>query len=257
MTKVISVISGKGGVGKTTVVSNLGTVLSGLGKNVIVIDGNVTCANLGIHLGMPAVNPVTLNDVLREDAFITQAMYRHKEGFSIIPASIGDIEANYGGLKHQISRLLGSADIILIDAAAGVSGEAEAAIDASDEVILVTNPEYTAVLGAVTAKKLALAKKRKLLGVIINKSRSEKYEMSAKEVGLFVDLPVLATIKNHRKVREAIACRTPVVVYSPHSAASVQLKNMAYKIVGQEPPKESIVDKVKMLLEKEVTVSLG
>lgn len=257
MTKVISVISGKGGVGKTTIVSNLGTAISRLGRSVVVIDGNVSCASLGIHLGMPAVNPVTLNDVLKNDAFITQAMYRHKEGFSIIPASIGDIEANYGGLKHQISRLLGSADIILIDAAAGVSGEAEAAIDASDEVVLVTNPEYTAVLGAISAKKLAEKKGRILLGVIINKSMSEKYEMSAKEVELFVDLPVLAVIRDHRKVRESLACRTPVVVHSPYSVPSVQIKNMAYKILGEEPPRESILDKAKMLLEKDVTVSFG
>ncbi|MFH1126772.1 MAG: AAA family ATPase [archaeon] len=255
MTKVISVISGKGGVGKTTLVSNLGAALVNLEKNVIVIDGNVTSANLGIHLGMPAVNPVSLNDVLKEDAFITQAMYRYKEGFTVIPASIGEIEANYGGLKNQISRLLGNSDIILIDAAAGVSEEVEAAIDASDEVILVTNPEYTAVLGAISAKKLALKKNKKILGTIINKRMSEKHEMSAKEVELFLELPVLATIRNHRKVREAIAYRTPVVVHSPHASVSKQIRNIAYKLLEQEPPKESVVDKIKTFLQKDIRLS--
>ncbi len=256
MTKVISVISGKGGVGKTTIVSNLGTSLAQIGKNVVVIDANVTGANLGIHLGMPAVNPVTLNDVLRDDAFITQAMYRYKEGFSIIPASVGEIEANYGGLKNQMSRLLGSTDIILIDAAAGVSEEVEAAIDASDEVLIVTNPEYTAVLGAVTARKLAREKDKKLLGVIINRKMSEKHEMSVKEVELFLELPVIATIKDHHKVREAIAYRTPVVVHAPHSSVSRQIKNVAYKIAGEEAPRPSVVDGIRAFLGKSISLSL-
>lgn len=255
MTKVISVISGKGGVGKTTLVSNLGAALVNLEKNVIVIDGNVTSANLGIHLGMPAINPVSLNDVLKEDAFITQAMYRYKEGFTVIPASVGEIEANYGGLKNQIFKLLGNSDIILIDAAAGVSEEVEAAIDASDEVILVTNPEYTAVLGAISAKKLALKKNKKIMGTIINKRMSEKHEMSAREIELFLELPVLATIRNHRKVREAIACRTPVVSHSPHASVSKQIVNIAYKMLEQEPPKESAVDKIKTFLQKDIRLS--
>ena len=255
MTKVISVISGKGGVGKTTVVSNLGTSLAQIGKNVVVIDANVTGASLGIHLGMPVVNPVTLNDVLRDDAFITQAMYRYKEGFSIIPASVGEIEANYGGLKNQISRLLGNTDIILIDAAAGVSEEVEAAIDACDEVLIVTNPEYTAVLGAVTARKFALGKNKKLLGVIINRRMSEKHEMSVKEVELFLELPVIATINDHHKVREAIAYRTPVVVHAPHSSVSRQMKSIAYKIAGEEAPRPSVMDGIKAFFARSISLS--
>lgn len=255
MTKVISVISGKGGAGKTTLVSNLGAAFSAQGKNVVVIDGNVTNANLGIHLGLPAVNPVTLNDVLREDAFITQAMYKYKEGFSIVPASVCEIEANHGGLKNQISRLLGNTDIILIDAAAGVNDEVEAAIDASDDVLLVTNPEYTAVIGVLTAKKLAEKKNKNVLGIVVNKAMSEKYEMSIKDIELFTGLLVLATLLNHHKVRESIACRTPVVIHSPHSAVSRQINRLAYRVLDLEPPKESLMDKVKGLFERSIMLS--
>ncbi|MCK5452598.1 MAG: AAA family ATPase, partial [Candidatus Aenigmarchaeota archaeon] len=88
MTEIISVVSGKGGVGKTTLVSNLAVALTKLGGKVLVIDGNVSGANLGIHLGVPSVYPVSLNDVLHKDAFITQAIYRHASGFNIIPASL-------------------------------------------------------------------------------------------------------------------------------------------------------------------------
>ena len=77
MTEIISIISGKGGVGKTTLVSNLAVSLTKTNAKVLVIDGNVTGANLGIHLGVPSVYPVSLNDVLNKNAFITQAIYRH------------------------------------------------------------------------------------------------------------------------------------------------------------------------------------
>lgn len=256
MTKVISVISGKGGVGKTTLVSNLGAALSELEKNVLVIDGNVTGASLGIHVGMPAVNPVTLNDVLKDGAFLTQAIYPCKAGFKVIPASVGEIEANFGGLKEQVSKLLGDTDIILIDAAAGVSEEVHAAIDASDHVLLITNPEYTAVLGAISAKKLAEEKGKKVLGVIVNRTRHEKHEMSAKSIETMTEVPVLAVIKDHRKVREAIACRTPVVAHAPNAAVSRQIRMLAHKILDREPPAESLTDKVKALLDRDLVLSL-
>ena len=89
MTRILSVVSGKGGVGKTTLVSNISASLVKAGKNVLVIDGNVTGSNLHIHLGIEATdNMITLNDVLEDKAFITQAIYRHPLGFSIIPASL-------------------------------------------------------------------------------------------------------------------------------------------------------------------------
>ena len=64
MTKIISVLSGKGGVGKTTMITNLATALANKGKKVIVIDANVTAPNLAIHLGIPTASLITLNDVL-------------------------------------------------------------------------------------------------------------------------------------------------------------------------------------------------
>ena len=63
MAKVYAIISGKGGVGKTTSTINLGTSLNKLGEDVIIIDGNLTTPNIGIHLGAPIV-PITLNHIL-------------------------------------------------------------------------------------------------------------------------------------------------------------------------------------------------
>ncbi|MBS3051549.1 MAG: P-loop NTPase, partial [Candidatus Aenigmarchaeota archaeon] len=72
MTRIIAVVSGKGGVGKTTMVANIGTALSKLGKNVIILDANLTTPSLGMHLGVP-LYPVTLHDVLKGRANIKDA----------------------------------------------------------------------------------------------------------------------------------------------------------------------------------------
>jgi len=116
-----------------------------MGQSVLVIDGNISGASLGTHLGVPDDARITLNDVLKTGGFVTQAVMRHPAGFSIIPAEIGDINEQLGGIKHYLGNFIGNYDHILIDAAAGVNKEVEAAVDASDEVLIVTNPELPAI----------------------------------------------------------------------------------------------------------------
>ena len=87
MTRIIGVVSGKGGVGKTTMVANVGTALAKMGKDVIVLDANLTTPSLGMHLGLP-LYPVTIHDVLKGRASIKDAIYVHDSGLKIIPAGI-------------------------------------------------------------------------------------------------------------------------------------------------------------------------
>ena len=239
MTRIISVISGKGGVGKTTLVSNLGASLAKKGKNVTVIDGNVTGANLGMHLGLPSADcyPISLNEVLRNDAFITQAMYRHPAGFTVIPAYLDEIALNYGGLKKCIKPLIGANDFILI-AAAGTDKEVEAAVESSDAVIIVTNPEHPAVANAVAAKKLAERKGKEVLGLVLNKVMREGHELTQESIESMTEMQVLATLHDHRKVREAIAQRTPLVIHAPKNRTAKAIVQLAGHLCGEEPQKQ-------------------
>jgi septum site-determining protein MinD len=83
--RVISILSGKGGVGKTTTVANLGLALSMVfNKKVVLLDGNSTTPDLGLHLGMYSF-PHTLEDVLMGKVSITEALYHHPQGISILP----------------------------------------------------------------------------------------------------------------------------------------------------------------------------
>ena len=133
MTRVISVVSGKGGVGKTTTTVNIGTSLAQQGHEVLIIDGNFSGANVSQHFGL-GFQEVSLNDVLNGDAYITQAVTKHSEGVSVLPASIMDFGANAENLKHSLVEFLGDKDFVFIDADAGIGDEVQASIEASDEV---------------------------------------------------------------------------------------------------------------------------
>ena len=87
MAKAYAIISGKGGVGKTTSAVNLGTCLNHLGEDVIIVDANLTTPNVGIHLGAPIV-PITLNHALNNQAKFEDAIYEHETGTKIMPASL-------------------------------------------------------------------------------------------------------------------------------------------------------------------------
>ncbi len=237
ITNIISVVSGKGGVGKTTLVSNLGVALTGLGKSVLVIDANVTGANLGLHLGVPSVHPVSLNDVLKENNFLTQAIYKHSSGVSVIPASLHDLEATPHNLKHLLCDVVGKKDFILIDAAAGTDVEVRAAVEASDNVIIVTNSEMPAVMNALSAKKLAETHEKNILGIVLNNVRNEKHELRDKEIENLIGSKIIAKIPEHKKVREAIHLRKPVVVHSPGNPSSREIKKLSYFLTGEDPPK--------------------
>src|SRR3989338_3248141 len=112
MTKIITITSGKGGVGKTTTAINLGAALNAFGKEVIIVDANLTTPNVGLHLGAPLV-PVSLNHVLLGKADITDAIYEHASGTKIIPSSLSVKELkriDHGKLKEIAKKVKKLAD---------------------------------------------------------------------------------------------------------------------------------------------------
>lgn len=237
MTRIIAVVSGKGGVGKTTMVANLGTALSNLGRNVIILDANLTTPSLGMHLGVP-LYPVTLHDVLKGRANIKDAVYKHESGVKIIPAglSLRDMRGvDSKDLPNALLDLLGSAEIIIIDAAAGLGREALAAIEAADEMLIVTNPEISAVTDALKAVKIAEQLGTHTTGFVVNRVSGKSHEMSEKDILSMLDhVPYLGQVPEDLAVQKAISARVPVVRHSPSAKASSEIMNIAASLVGEE-----------------------
>lgn len=249
MTRVISVVSGKGGVGKTTMTSNIGVALSKHGEDVVIIDGNFSGANIAQHFGM-GFQDVSLNDVLEGDAYITQAVAKHPEGVSVLPASILDFNSQAENLKHSLIDFLGDKDFVLIDAAAGVGEEVEAAVEASDEVLLVSKPELPSLTNTLGAKKLADQMERDVLGLVLNEVREEDHEVEHGDVEELVGEQVIGKVPDHKHVREAIALRNPVVSYKPDSRASHAIEDVAYKLRGEKPPERGLGTKLKYRMDE-------
>jgi len=87
MSKIIVITSGKGGVGKTTTAINLAAAMKHFGEDVLIIDGNLSTPNVGLHLNSPEV-PINLNHVLRGKAEPFEAIYEHESGIKIMPSSL-------------------------------------------------------------------------------------------------------------------------------------------------------------------------
>ncbi len=238
MTRVIGIISGKGGVGKTTVTANLGSILAQkFKKDVIIIDANVTTSHLGLYLGM-YYTPVTLNQVLTGEAEIEDAMYKyHVSGLRVIPASLslGDLKGvDIAKLRNSIKKLFGKADIILLDSAPGLGREALATVRAADEVIFVNTPFVPSTMDIIKCHQVANEIGVKTIGVILNMVGKERYEMTSKEVEELIEIPVISNIPMDKNVLRSLALKMPVVLFSPNSPSSREFIKLAAHIVGEE-----------------------
>lgn len=236
MTRIIGIVSGKGGVGKTTLVSNLSHALTELGKDVTAVDANLTTPHLGLHLGFHMV-PKSLHDFLRGNAKLKDVTYYHPYGFKVIPAglSVNDlIGVNADKLQNLTLDLMDKTDFILIDSAPSLGKEATLSLKVSDEIILLTNPNLPAVLDVLKVAKVAEKLDKKILGVVVNRVNKKENDIPSSEIEDFVKYPVIAEIPEDVNVQRSLAARTAVVDYNPNSSAAIEMKRLAHYLVGKK-----------------------
>ena len=235
MTRTIAIISGKGGVGKTTLTSNLASALTLLGEDVVAIDANLTTPNLGLHVGMHFA-PVTLHDVLKGESKLKDAIYPHPFGFKVVPASmsVDDLTGiDPSRLYEVVLNLTGKTNFILMDSAAGLGREAVSALQATDEVLVITNPNLPSVADALKTVRLAERLNKKVIGVVANRVRKKEYELTKAEIEEMINYPVIAQIPEDNNVTKAIFAKMPVVNYSPNSPAAIEFKRLAHFLTGR------------------------
>lgn len=234
MARIITITSGKGGVGKTTTAINLGAALNSFGKEVVILDANLTTPNVGLHLGAPIV-PVSLNHVLLGKAKISDAIYEHNSGTKIVPSSLSFRELkrlNHGKLKEVGKKLRKMADFVIFDSAAGLGPEAIASLEAGDELIIVTNPEIPAVTDALKTSKLIEQLGKEVRGVIVTRVRGEKTEMPLANIRDLLELPILGVIPEEKYMQSALVMKDAIVHTHPKSKAARAYKRLASKIAG-------------------------
>ncbi|MAG37954.1 septum site-determining protein MinD [Candidatus Pacearchaeota archaeon] len=240
MTRLITITSGKGGVGKTTTAINLGAALNAFGKEVVILDANLTTPNVGLHLGAPIV-PVSLNHVLSGKAKIDDAIYEHGSGTKIVPSSLSIKELrtiNHNKLKDVGKKLKKMADFVIYDSAAGLGDEAVASMESADELIIVTNPEIPAVTDALKASKLAEQLGKEIKGVIVTRSNGTKGEMPVANVADMLELPILGVIPEDGNIRQSVIMKDALVHTHPKCKAAKAYRKIAAKIIGKDNYKD-------------------
>ena len=250
MARIIGVVSGKGGVGKTTVVSNLSASLAKDGYDVAVIDSNLTGANLGLHFGLISY-PISVHDVMKKNAALTDAIYKHPSGVDIIPASLSFedvLDTSPVNIRHEIQEALGEKDFVFVDAATGLDRETLNTIDMCDELILVTHPELPTISDALRTKSIAKKYEKKLLGVVLNRV-NKRDELKKDYVSSFFELPVLGTIPEDSQVRRSIELKNPIVLENPKHKISKEIKRISHHLTGKDAEaKVGVWDRVKSFL---------
>ncbi len=234
MSRCVGILSGKGGVGKTTTTLNLALALREYKRDVCVLDANIGMPNVAIHLGCTNL-PTYFNHVLQNKAHISEAVYRHTSGMKVIPSSIKFKDINSVKLdeihKH-VNQIKGKTELLLIDCPPGLNQDAQHTINAIDEAIVVTNPDLASVTDTLRTIHYCEEKGVSVLGVIINKIRNDKYEMSPHNIASMLDKVILGQIPSDTKVKEALNTKHPVVFSFPEAESSKSFKNLAIKLIG-------------------------
>jgi flagellar biosynthesis protein FlhG len=175
--QVITVTSGKGGVGKTNVVTNLAIALSRAGKRVLVLDADLGLGNIDVLLGLTP--KYTLEHVLSGSRSLSDIMLEGPSGIRILPASSGLAQLTaltesqhliLQGELEQVSHLI---DILLIDTGAGISSNVTLFAAAAQSIVVVISPEPTSLTDAYALMKVLLRQYReRRFHVLVNLAKS-------------------------------------------------------------------------------------
>jgi len=244
-TKLITVTSGKGGVGKSNFVVNLAIVLQNKGKRVLIFDADLGMGNDDVLMGLyPKHN---IFDIIFTDLEIKDIIIEGTNGVGLIPAGSAlskaqDLEENDKKIFLEKLDTLDEYDYILIDTGAGVNKDVLSFIAASEELIVITTPEPTSLTdGYSLIKAIDHYKLKTNAKIIVNKAFTkeegeETYNRFNRAVGKFlkINIEYLGCILDDKKLVQSVRQQKPFVVLYPNCDASKDIENIAMKLIGQE-----------------------
>ncbi len=256
--RIVTVASGKGGVGKTSICVNLAVALAQRGLRVILLDADLGTANADLLCGvMPnarldhVLAPGGLNPGDGGRRSIQDIAVTCPGGFKLVPGSSGvarmaDLSpGERRWLLNALVELAADADVVLIDAAAGIGPDVTGVLGAADLALIVTTPEPTALADAyalvkcVSATDSAVHDGRVELAVVINQAQSsvEAFASHARfaqvcDRFLALPAPMLGFVAHDVRVAEAVRARVPLLLRTPDAPSAHNLRDLAGAVVN-------------------------
>lgn len=243
MAKVVTITSGKGGVGKTTTTANLSTALAMLGQRVVAIDVDIGLRNLDIVMGLENRIVYDLVDVVEGRCRLRQAMIKDKRlpDLYLIPAAqTRDKTAVSPSDMVEVCRQLRTEfDFVLVDSPAGIEQGFRNAIAGADDVVIVTTPEVSAVRDADRIIGLTEAEDKGEPQLIINRlaiGQVKRGEMlSVEDVGEILAIRLLGIVPEDAQILISTNRGVPIVLEN-RSPAGQAFVRIARRLMGEEVP---------------------
>lgn len=242
-TRIITVASGKGGVGKTNFSTNLAIAYAQMGKRVILMDADLGLANVNVILGI--IPKYNLYHLIRKQKSMQDIILETNYGIQIVAGASGFArianlsEEERKQFVEEISKL-SIADVIIIDTSAGVSNNVISFIAAADDAIIVTTPEPTAMTDAYGIIKIIATEIENLnlgLKLVVNRVKSvvEGKKVAERVItiaGQFLNVKVdyLGYIYEDAAVQTAVLKQKPFIVLDPKAKASICMKHIVSRL---------------------------
>lgn len=240
-TRILTVTSGKGGVGKSNFTLNFALQLQSQGYRVLVFDADIGMANIDVLMG--ASPPYSLYHLLKREKTIEEIIYRGPQGLEFIAGGSGfqDLmslnQEQVAFFTEQVLSLSGTVDYILFDTGAGLTKESLAFITAAEQTIVVTTPEPTSITDAYAVIKMVHAKEPDVRFQLIVNRVTDRMEgqQTADKIRLVshrflqLDIPILGYISDDANVAKAVKRQIPFSVLFPDTAASREVRSLASK----------------------------
>jgi septum site-determining protein MinD len=245
--KIVTITSGKGGVGKTTATASLGVALASLGQRVICIDADIGLRNLDVVMGLENRIVYDLVDVVEGRCRLRQAMIKDKrqENLFLIPAAqTRDKTAVSPNDMIQLTQdLREQADWILIDSPAGIERGFRNALAPADLILIVTNPEVSAVRDSDRIIGLIEAEEKGPGKLILNRIKPAMIHrgdmLGIEDILEVLAIEMIGAVPEDDKVIVAANQGAPIAL-STGSSAGRAFRNIARRLLGEEVPFDEI-----------------
>lgn len=229
---IVTIASGKGGVGKSSLVANLGLCLSDFGVDTLIFDANLSNGDLSCILGPPFPER-TVQDVLTDDVNFEDVVFTHPAGVKMIASSlaIDDITLTPQHLWKIRTQLSKAADIVLVDAPGTLGPNTMEALKIADRAILITTPEITAFSNTLKTKMIAEKNGVEIFGTVLNKVRKNEKRVKriAKE---WLGTPLLCSLPYDNNVIKSSEYGRAVLRHKPRSPYSVGIRKFGAKLAN-------------------------